>query len=156
MGYGMKYTKGGFPFKEIETGTDRVSAVSPSPALNGEKDASVKVSELGTKGKTIYNKNNPKPNNEYNRVNAMTDDGSGPVKPVNQTVASNTRKLEQSGLVDELDNKTEYVDADIENEKVSLKEGNVIKKELQSKADKLRSQEYKDYNAKSKKNEYSR
>ena len=36
MGYGMKYTKGGFPFKEIETGTDRVSPVSPSPALSGE------------------------------------------------------------------------------------------------------------------------
>ena len=36
MGYGMKYTEGGFPFKEIETGTDRVSPVSPSPALNGE------------------------------------------------------------------------------------------------------------------------
>ena len=35
MGYGMKYTEGGFPFKEIETGTDRVSPVSPSPALAG-------------------------------------------------------------------------------------------------------------------------
>ena len=33
MGYGMKYTQGGFPFKEIETGTDRVSPVSPSPNL---------------------------------------------------------------------------------------------------------------------------
>ena len=31
----MKYTEGGFPFKEIETGTDRVSPVSPSPALAG-------------------------------------------------------------------------------------------------------------------------
>jgi hypothetical protein len=37
MGYGMKYTKGGFPFKEIETGTDRVSPSSPSPALTGEE-----------------------------------------------------------------------------------------------------------------------
>mgnify|MGYP006090708379 CR=1 FL=1 len=72
------------------------------------------------------------------------------MKPVS-IVATDKRKFEQSELVSDLDDKTEYVDADIESKKVSLKEGNAIKKELQAKADKLRPQEYKDYNAKSKK-----
>ena len=125
MGYGMKYTKGGFPFKS-------------SPAKQSEKDASVKVSELDAKGKTIYNKNNPKPNNEYNRENAQTADHSGPVRPVNQTVATDARKSEQNELVNELDDKAEYVETDIENEKVSSKKGNKIIKELNSKANKLR------------------
>jgi len=121
----MKYTKGGFPFKS-------------SPAKEGEKDASVKVSELGAKGKAIYNKNNPKPYNEYNRENAQTADYSGPVRPVNQTVATDGRKSEQSELVNDLEAKAEYVETDIENEKVSLEKGNTIIKELNSKANKLR------------------
>ena len=125
MGYGMKYTKGGFPFKS-------------SPAKQSEKDASVKVSELDAKGKAIYNKNNPKPNNEYNRENAQTADHSGPIRPVNPTVATDARKSEQSELVNDLESKAAYVETDIENEKVSSKKGNKIIKELNSKANKLR------------------
>tara|TARA_R110001592_G_scaffold152900_1_gene380819 strand:- start:326 stop:775 length:450 start_codon:yes stop_codon:yes gene_type:complete len=82
--------------------------------------------------------------NEYNRENNQTADNSGPVRPVSM-VATDKRKFEQSELVGDLDDKTEYVDADIENKKVSLKKGNAIKKELQNKADKLRSQEYKNH-----------
>ena len=125
MGYGMKYTKGGFPFKS-------------SPAKQSEKDASVKVSELDAKGKAKYKENNQKSNNTYDRVNAQTADNSGPVKPVNQTVATDARKFEQNELVNELDDKAEYVETDIENEKVSSKKGNKIIKELNSKANKLR------------------
>ena len=100
MAYGMKYTKGGFPFKS-------------SPAKQSKK-------------------------NEYNRENNQTADNSGPVRPVNQTVASKSRKLAQGEQVNDLESKAAYVETDIENEKVSSKKGNEIIKELNSKADKLR------------------
>ena len=165
MAYEMKYTKGGFPFKS-------------SPAKQSKK-------------------------NEYNRENNQTADNSGPIRPVNQTVATDARKFEQNELVNELDDKAEYVlfvvsdgtaekrvmmkyyscpdrrkdliagwalfykdleghqveakqevviaeqtnlpddkaeyvETDIENEKVSSKKGNKIIKELNSKANKLR------------------
>lgn len=49
MGYGMKYTKGGFPFK-AETGTDRVSPNSPaSPNLYGDEETNL-PNLSGTKG----------------------------------------------------------------------------------------------------------
>jgi hypothetical protein len=128
MGYGMKYTKGGFPFKS-------------SPAKQ-KTDPPVLRSELDDKGKKLYDSNNKM--KKYDMDAAQTADNSGPVRPLNPTVATDARKFEQSELVGELDDKTEYVEADIENKKVSSKEGNEIKKELQYKADKLRSQEYKD------------
>ena len=69
----------------------------------------------------------------YDRDENQTADYSGPVKPINKTVASKSRKQEHGELVADLEDKIEFVTRDIENGKVSEAEGKKIIAELQSK-----------------------
>jgi hypothetical protein len=44
---------------------------------------------------------------------AQTADNSGPVKPINKTVASNTRVFAQDELINDLEEDAEYINTDI-------------------------------------------
>ena len=59
---------------------------------------------------------------KYDMEKNQTADNSGPVKPVNQTVASNTRVDKQEELVNDLEDKIQFIKTDVENKKVSKKE----------------------------------
>ena len=56
---------------------------------------------------------------KYDMEKNQTADNSGPVKPVNQTVASNTRINKQDELVNDLEDKIEFIQSDVEAKKIS-------------------------------------
>jgi|TARA_B110000211_G_C14065365_1_gene547431 hypothetical protein len=92
-----------------------------SPGVPKKTDPPVLRSELDDKGKKLYDSKNK--TKKYNMEEAQTADNSGPVKPINKTVASNTRVNAQSELINDLEDKIEYINTDIENDKVSEAEG---------------------------------
>ena len=63
---------------------------------------------------------------------------SGPVKPINKTVASNTRVFEQDELINTLENNITDVTTDVENGKVSKAEAKKIIAGYEAKISKLR------------------
>ena len=71
--------------------------------------------------------NSPIPQKKkYDMEENQTADKSGPVKPINKTVASNTRVSEQDELINTLEDKIEFVTTDVENQKVSKAEAKKI------------------------------
>lgn len=99
-------------------------------------DPPVLRSELDDKGKKLYDSKNKK--KKYDMDAAQTADNSGPVKPINKTVASNTRVSAQDELINDLEDKIEYINTDIENSKVSKAEGSKIIAGYKAKIAKLR------------------
>ena len=88
--------------------------------INKKTDPPVLRSELDDKGKKLYDSKNKK--KKYDMEEAETADNSGPVKPINKTVASDNRVFEQSELVSDLKDKIEFITTDVENGKVSKTE----------------------------------
>ena len=91
-----------------------------SPGAPKKTDPPVLRSELDDKGKKLYDSKNKK--KKYDMEEAQTADNSGPVKPINKTVASDNRVFEQSELVSDLEDKIEFITTDVENGKVSKEE----------------------------------
>jgi len=116
--------------------TQKVDPDAPGTPGTPGFEPPVLRSELDDKGKKLYDSKNKK--KKYNMEEAQTADNSGPVKPVNKTVASNTKKTEQNELINDLEDKIEFINTDVENEKVSKAEAKKIIAGYRAKIAKLR------------------
>ena len=107
--------------------------------IEQKTDPPVLRSELDEKGKKLYDSNIAKlQKKKYDMEQADTADNSGPVKPINKTVASNTRVFEQDELINTLESNVNDVTTDVENGKVSKAEAKKIIAGYEAKISKLR------------------